>query len=94
MKAFDSRANGYVRSEGAGVAVLKPLSRTMADGDPIYAVIRGIASNQDGHSSGLAAPNGEAQEAVILAACKNAGILPVTSITWKRMAPEHPWAIL
>ncbi|HYR82565.1 MAG TPA: SDR family NAD(P)-dependent oxidoreductase [Terriglobia bacterium] len=75
-KAFDSRANGYVRSEGAGMIVLKPLSRAVADGDPIYAVIRGTASNQDGRSSGLAAPNGEAQQAVIMAACKDADISP------------------
>ena len=45
-KAFDARANGYVRSEGAGVVVLKPLSNARADGDPIYAVIRGSAVNR------------------------------------------------
>ena len=44
-KAFDARANGYVRSEGAGVIVLKALSRAQADGDTIYAVIRGSAVN-------------------------------------------------
>lgn len=75
-KAFDSRANGYVRSEGAGIVVLKALSRAIRDGDSIYAVIRGTASNQDGRSSGIAAPNGEAQQAVILAACQDAGISP------------------
>ena len=75
-KAFDARANGYVRSEGAGIVVLKRLSQAITDGDPIHAVIRGTASNQDGRSSGLMAPNGEAQEAVILAACRNAGISP------------------
>jgi 3-oxoacyl-(acyl-carrier-protein) synthase len=42
-KTFDASANGYVRSEGAGIVVLKPLSRAQADGDPIYAVIRGSA---------------------------------------------------
>src|SRR5436190_534172 len=47
-KAFDSRANGYVRGEGAGMIVLKPLSHALADGDPVYAVIRGSAVNQDG----------------------------------------------
>ena len=60
-KAFDSRANGYVRSEGAGVVVLKPLSQAKASGDPIYAIIRGCAVNQDGHSNGLTAPNPRAQ---------------------------------
>ena len=51
-KAFDARANGYVRSEGAGLVVLKPLTRALADGDPIYAVIRGSAVNQDGRATG------------------------------------------
>ena len=46
--AFDARADGYVRSEGAGLVVLKPLARAIADGDRIYAVIRGAAVNQDG----------------------------------------------
>jgi len=75
-KAFDARANGYVRSEGAGVVVLKPLSRALADGDPIYAVIRGSAVNQDGRSNGLMAPNPLAQEAVLREAYRRAGVSP------------------
>ncbi len=75
-KAFDAQANGYVRSEGAGVVVLKPLSRALADGDPIYAVIRGSAVNQDGRSNGLMAPNPLAQEAVLRAAYRRAGVSP------------------
>lgn len=75
-KAFDARANGYVRSEGAGVVVLKPLSQALADGDPIYAMIRGSAVNQDGRSNGLMAPNPLAQEAVLREAYRRAGILP------------------
>ena len=75
-KAFDSRANGYVRSEGAGVVVLKPLSKALADGDPIYAIIRGSAVNQDGRSNGLMAPNPLAQEAVLREAYRQAGISP------------------
>src|SRR5262249_34417758 len=43
---FDERANGYARGEGAGMVVLKPLDRAIADGDPIYALIRGTAVNQ------------------------------------------------
>ncbi|AUH38868.1 type I polyketide synthase [Streptomyces sp. CMB-StM0423] len=73
-KPFDSRADGYVRSEGAGVVVLKPLSRALADGDPVYAVIRGGAVNQDGASNGLMAPNPQAQEEVLRAAHRNAGV--------------------
>ncbi len=75
-KAFDARANGYVRSEGAGLVVLKPLSRALADGDPIYAVIRGSAVNQDGRSNGLMAPNPLAQEAVLREAYRSAGVSP------------------
>ncbi|MEA5506769.1 beta-ketoacyl synthase N-terminal-like domain-containing protein, partial [Halotia wernerae UHCC 0503] len=73
-KTFDSRANGYVRSEGAGVVLLKPLSQALVDGDPIYAVIRGSAVNQDGHSNGLTAPNPWAQEALLQKAYRQAGI--------------------
>ena len=75
-KAFDARANGYVRSEGAGVVVLKPLSKAVAEGDPIYAVIRGSAVNQDGRSNGLMAPNPLAQEAVLREAYRRAGVSP------------------
>ena len=69
-------ADGYVRGEGAGVVVLKPLARALADGDPIYAVIRGSAVNQDGRSNGLTAPSREAQEAVLRAAYRRAGVAP------------------
>ncbi|NJM88982.1 MAG: polyketide synthase, partial [Hydrococcus sp. RU_2_2] len=75
-KSFDSTANGYVRSEGAGIVVLKPLSQAQADRDDIYAVIRGSAVNQDGWTNGLAAPNPKAQEAVIREACHKAGVSP------------------
>jgi acyl transferase domain-containing protein/acyl carrier protein len=75
-KAFDARANGYVRGEGAGFVVLKPLSAAVADGDRIYAVIRGGAINQDGRTNGLTAPNGLSQEALIREALANAGIAP------------------
>ncbi|HEV7509231.1 MAG TPA: SDR family NAD(P)-dependent oxidoreductase [Thermoanaerobaculia bacterium] len=75
-KAFDARADGYVRGEGAGVVVLKPLSAAVACGDDIYAVIRGSAVNQDGRTNGLMAPNGPAQEAVIRRAYRSAGIDP------------------
>ncbi len=75
-KAFDARADGYVRGEGAGVVVLKPLSAALEAGDDVYAVIRGSAVNQDGRTNGLMAPSGPAQEAVIRRACRNAGIDP------------------
>ncbi|QRO01345.1 amino acid adenylation domain-containing protein [Archangium violaceum] len=75
-KPFDASANGYTRSEGAGVVVLKPLSRALADGDRIYALIRGSAVNQDGRSNGLTAPNRQAQESVLREAYQRAGISP------------------
>ena len=73
---FDARANGYVRGEGGGVLVLKTLSRAVADGDPIHAVIRGSAVNNDGASNGLTAPSRSAQEAVLRAAYRRAGVRP------------------
>jgi acyl transferase domain-containing protein/acyl carrier protein len=73
---FDARANGYVRGEGGGVLVLKTLSRALADGDPIRAVIRGAAVNNDGASNGLTAPSRAAQEAVLREACHRAGVRP------------------
>jgi myxalamid-type polyketide synthase MxaE and MxaD len=75
-KPFDHRANGYVRSEGVGVVILKPLERALADGDRVYATVLGSAVNQDGRSNGLVAPNRLAQEAVLRDAYRTAGIDP------------------
>jgi epothilone polyketide synthase D len=73
-KTFDAAADGFVRSEGCGVVVLKRLSDAVAAGDRILAVIRGTAINQDGRSAGLTAPNGPAQEELIRQALDNAGV--------------------
>jgi microcystin synthetase protein McyG len=75
-KAFDARANGYVRGEGGGVLALKRLSDAIADGDRIYCTIRGSALNNDGFSNGLTAPSPSAQEAVIRDACADARVDP------------------
>lgn len=75
-KTFDASANGYVRGEGAGMVVLKPLAQALADGDPIYSVIRGSAVNHDGRSNGLTAPNGPSQEALIRQALADANATP------------------
>lgn len=75
-KTFDERADGYVRSEGCGMIVLKRLSDAVRDGDRVYAVIRGTAVNHDGASSGLTVPNGLAQQQVIRSALADAGVAP------------------
>ncbi|MGC4093804.1 MAG: beta-ketoacyl synthase N-terminal-like domain-containing protein [Polyangiaceae bacterium] len=75
-KAFDSRANGYVRGEGAGIVLLESLSRALALGHPIHALIRGTAVNQDGRTPGITVPSGHAQQALIEAACARAGVSP------------------
>jgi len=73
-KTFDANADGYVRGEGVGVIALKRLSDAQRDNDPIIAVIRGSAMNQDGRSSSLTAPNGPSQQAVIQKALNNANV--------------------
>ncbi|WP_217161069.1 polyketide synthase Pks13 [[Mycobacterium] fortunisiensis] len=78
IKSFSSDADGYARSEGAGMLVLKRVSDARRDGDQILAVIAGSAVNHDGRSNGLLAPNPDAQEAVLRKAYKDAGINPRT----------------
>lgn len=74
--AFDARANGYVRGEGGGIVVLKPLARAIADGDPVYCVIRGGAVNNDGGGNGLTVPLQSGQEQVLRLAYEQAGVDP------------------
>ena len=75
-KAFDARANGFVRGEGCGLVALKRLSSALRDGDTILALIRGTAINQDGRSTGLTAPNVLSQQAMLRAALSNARLAP------------------
>ena len=75
-KTFDAAANGYVRSEGCGVVVLKRLSDALRDGDSVLALVRGSAVNQDGPSSGQTVPSGPAQQAVLRAALASARVQP------------------
>jgi malonyl CoA-acyl carrier protein transacylase/SAM-dependent methyltransferase/acyl carrier protein len=75
-RTFDAAADGYVRGEGCGVVVLKPLSSALRDGDRVLALVLGSAVNQDGKSNGITAPNSQAQAALIRAALADAGIEP------------------
>ncbi|OBA69064.1 polyketide synthase [Mycobacterium sp. 1554424.7] len=76
IKSFSSDADGYTRSEGAGMLVLKRVDDARRDGDQILAVIAGSAVNHDGRSNGLIAPNQDAQADVLRRAYKDAGIDP------------------
>src|ERR1700722_4641170 len=75
-KAFDASADGFVRGEGAGMVLLKRLSRAVADGDQIHGVIIGTALNQDGHTNGISLPSAEAQARLVREACIDAGVAP------------------
>ena len=75
-KTFDAAADGFVRSEGCGMVVLKRLEDAEAAGDRIWAVIRGAAVNQNGVSAGPTVPNGPAQEQVIEDALSESGVAP------------------
>lgn len=77
-KTFDDRADGYVRSEGAVMFMLKQLRQAEADGDLIYGVIKGSASNHGGQSAGLTVPNPQQQAALLTHAWQDAGINPHT----------------
>ncbi|WP_163687468.1 type I polyketide synthase [Mycolicibacterium litorale] len=75
-KTFDAGADGYVRSEGCGVVVLKRLSDAERDGDRVLALVRGSAVNQDGASSGQTVPNGPAQQALLRQALASSRLSP------------------
>jgi acyl transferase domain-containing protein/thioesterase domain-containing protein len=77
-KTFDRRANGYVKGEGVGAVLLKRLSRAVADGDHVYAVVRGTAVNHGGKANSLTAPNPEAQTQLICEALRRARVSPTT----------------
>ncbi|MEP7121034.1 MAG: alpha/beta fold hydrolase [Byssovorax sp.] len=73
-KTFDAAANGFVRSEGCGMIVLKLLSDAQRDGDTILGLIRGSAVNQDGRSTGMTAPNVLSQQAMLTQALASARV--------------------
>ncbi len=75
-KTFDAAADGYVRSEGCGIVVLKRLRDAIADGDRVLGVIAGSAVSQEGRTNGLTAPSGQAQQTVLRAALDDARMQP------------------
>ena len=78
-KFGDARGDGYVRSEGAALVVLKPLDAALAAGDRVYAVLRGSATNNDGDVSGsFGRPGVQGQQELLQAAYRDAGVDPAT----------------
>ena len=73
-KSFDASANGYVRSEGIGVVILKPLKKALKDRDNIYGAVIGSALNEDGRTTGIAMPNPDSQKKLILKTYTDASI--------------------
>ena len=76
-RAFDASGDGYVRAEGGGIVVLKPLDRALADGDTIHAVIAGSGVNSDGYSQGgISVPGAVTQAALLRTVYERAGVDP------------------
>lgn len=75
-KAFDARADGFVRGEGCGAVVLERLEDARANGHPVLAVIRAIGTNQDGRTAGLTAPNPDAQRRLLSSVVESSGLDP------------------
>ncbi|MEV0689369.1 SDR family NAD(P)-dependent oxidoreductase [Streptomyces sp. NPDC050388] len=73
-KTFDESANGYVRSEGGAVLLLKPLAAALDDGDHVHAVIKGSATNHGGQAGGLTVPSASMQASLVRAALADAGV--------------------
>lgn len=75
-RTFDATADGIVMGEGAGVVVLEPLSQALANGDQVYAVVRGTATNHVGRAEWIMAPTVASQQAVVRDALARADIAP------------------
>jgi acyl transferase domain-containing protein/NADPH:quinone reductase-like Zn-dependent oxidoreductase/acyl carrier protein len=75
-RVFDAAADGYVRSEGGGLLLLKDYDLAVADGNPILAIVAHSSVNTDGHKSGITVPSSTAQAALLTRAYQQAGIDP------------------
>ncbi|MFH9089270.1 SDR family NAD(P)-dependent oxidoreductase [Streptomyces sp. NPDC017673] len=89
-RAFDRSADGYVRGEGGAVLLLKPLARALADGDPVHAVIKGIATNHGGRTNSLTVTNPAAQADLIEGLYTREGIRPETVTYIEAHGPGTP----
>ncbi len=77
-RAFDQGADGFVPGEAVAVVVLKPLSRALADGDPVRAVIKASGINQDGRTNGITAPSAASQARLQSQIYQRSGIDPAS----------------
>jgi amino acid adenylation domain-containing protein len=75
-RSFGRGGDGFVPGEGVGAVLVKPLAAALRDGDPIYAVIRATAINQDGKTHGYTVPNPNAQAALVSEAIRKSGVDP------------------
>ena len=73
---FDAAGDGYVRSEGGGIFILKDYDQAVADGNQIVAVVAATAVNSDGKKAGLTVPSSQAQAALLTQTYARAGIAP------------------
>ncbi|MGC4806662.1 SDR family NAD(P)-dependent oxidoreductase [Micromonospora sp. DT233] len=73
---FDASADGIVLGEAVGAVVLKRLDRAVADGDHVYAVVKGTGLNGDGHTNGITAPSAESQAALLRDVYARSGVSP------------------
>ncbi|CZR67900.1 probable 6-methylsalicylic acid synthase [Phialocephala subalpina] len=79
---FDAAADGYVKAEAVGAAIVKRLSDAIRDKDPIRAIVLGTASNHNGRTAGIASPNADSQALAIRAAYASAGITDFNQTTF------------
>ncbi|MEW9701811.1 beta-ketoacyl synthase N-terminal-like domain-containing protein [Paenibacillus sp. SI8] len=89
-RAFDEKADGYVRAEGGAILLLKPLDKAVEDQDHIYAVIKGVGTNHGGRTNSLTITNPKAHADLISDLYKKAGISPDTVSYIETHGPGTP----